>query len=78
MNRKFAIEYIIKKLAVEINTTNFAQNQISLNLNKIYLKVGSCSNNDNSVQIFFCPFLCSILIILFFESVAAEKTAKFC
>ena len=24
------------------------------------LKVGSCPNNDNSVQIFFCPFLCSI------------------
>ena len=42
------------------------------------LKVGSCPNNDNSVQIFFCPFLGSIQIILFFESVAAEKTARIC
>ena len=25
-----------------------------------YLKVGSCPNDDNSVQILFCPFLCSI------------------
>ena len=24
------------------------------------LKVGSCPNNDNFVQILFCPFLCSI------------------
>ena len=24
------------------------------------LKVGSCPNDDNSVQILFCPFLCSI------------------
>ena len=42
----------------------------------VFLKVGSCSNNDNSVQIFFCPFLSTISIILFFESVAAEKTAN--
>ena len=24
------------------------------------LKVGSCPNDDSSVQILFCPFLCSI------------------
>ena len=24
------------------------------------LKVGSCPDDDNSVQILFCPFLCSI------------------
>ena len=24
------------------------------------LKVGSCPNDDNFVQIYFCPFLCSI------------------
>ena len=42
------------------------------------LKVGSCPNDDNSVQIFFCPFLCSIQIILYFEFVAAKKTARFC
>ena len=28
------------------------------------LKVGSCPNDDNSVQILFGPFLCSISIIL--------------
>ena len=25
-----------------------------------HLKVGSCPNDDNFVQIYFCPFLCSI------------------
>ena len=38
----------------------------------------SCPNDDNSVQILFCPFLCSIWIFLCFECVVAEKTAKFC
>ena len=40
------------------------------------LKVGSCPNDDNSVQILFCPFLCSIWIVLCSESVAAEKSCK--
>ena len=39
------------------------------------LKVGSCPDDDSSAQFFFCPFLCSIWIILFSESIAAEKTA---
>ena len=26
----------------------------------LILKVGSCPNDGNSVQIFLCPFLCSI------------------
>ena len=42
------------------------------------LKVGSCPNDDNTVQILFCPFLCSILGILCSESVATEKNARFC
>ena len=42
------------------------------------LKVGSCPNDDNFVQIFFCPFLYSNLIILFAECVPAKKTARFC
>ena len=42
------------------------------------LKVGSCPNDDGSGQIFICPFPCSISIIIFIESVAAEKTARFC
>ena len=29
-------------------------------MSEIALKVGSCPNDDNSVQILFCPFLCSI------------------
>ena len=37
------------------------------------LKVGSCPYDDNPVQIFICPFPCSIS-----ESVAAEKAARFC
>ena len=50
-------------------TTNFDRYAI--------LKVVSCPNNENDVQIFFCPFLCRIQIILFFESVAAKETARF-
>ena len=42
------------------------------------LKVGSCPNDDNFVQIFFSPFLYSNLIILFSECVPAKKTARFC
>ena len=42
------------------------------------LKVGSCPNNDISVHILFCTSLCRILIILCSESVAAQKTARFC
>ena len=42
------------------------------------LKVGSCPNDDTFVQIFFYPFLCSIQIFLFSESVPAKKTARFC
>ena len=41
------------------------------------LKVGSCPNDDNFVQIFFYPFLCSIEIFLFSESVPAKKPARF-
>ena len=33
----------------------------------------SCPNNDAYVEILFCPFLYSILLILCSESVAAEK-----
>ena len=40
------------------------------------LNVGSCPNDDNSVQILFCPLLCSILIILCSESLAAKKKKK--
>ena len=36
------------------------------------LKVGSCPDDDNPVQIFICPFPCSIS-----ESVAAEKAQDF-
>ena len=43
----------------------------------LFLKVGSCPNDDNSVQILFCLFLCSISIILCFESVAVQKTQDF-
>ena len=43
----------------------------------VCLKVGSCPNDDNSVQFFYCPFPCSIQIILISESVAAEKTQDF-
>ena len=45
------------------------------------LKVGSCPDDDNSVQcylFFFCLFLCSNLMISFSEPIAAEKTAIFC
>ena len=49
---------------------------VPLKMYPVSLKVGSCPNNDKSVKIFFCPFLCSIYIILLSESVAAEKTAK--
>ena len=42
------------------------------------VKVGSCPNDDNFVQIFFCPFVCSISIILFPESVFAKKIARLC
>ena len=42
------------------------------------LKVGSCLNDDNTVQNVFGHFLCSICIILFSESKTAEKTAIFC
>ena len=42
------------------------------------LKVGSCPNDENFVQSCFCPFLYSISIILFSESVPAKKTARFC
>ena len=42
------------------------------------LKVGSCPNDENFVQIIFCPFLCSILIILLSEYVPAKKTARLC
>ena len=31
-----------------------------LSIRSQLLKVGSCSNNDNSVVVFFFPFLCSI------------------
>ena len=41
------------------------------------LKVGSCPNNDKSVQV-FCPFLYSSQIILFSESIPPEKTSRFC
>ena len=42
------------------------------------LKVGSCPNNDNSVQFFFVPFsVHSISVILFCGSVAAKKTERF-
>ena len=51
---------------------------MAVDAKKNILKVGSCPNNGNSVQTFFCPFLCSIQIVLFFESVAAMKTARFC
>ena len=44
----------------------------------IKLEVDSCPNDDNFVQCFFCPFLCSIYIILFSEFVPAKKTARFC
>ena len=37
------------------------------------LKAGSCPNDDNFVQIYFCPFLFSTKIILFSESVPAKK-----
>ena len=43
----------------------------------VSLKVGSCPNDDNFVHFFIYPFLCSILIILLSESVAAKKTARF-
>ena len=42
------------------------------------LKVGSCPISDKSVQLSFCPFLCSIATYLFSESIPAEKTARFC
>ena len=42
------------------------------------LKVGSCPNDDIFVQIFFYPFLCSIYMFLFSESVSAKKSARFC
>ena len=41
------------------------------------IKVGSCPNDENSVQIFFLSFLCCIGIILCAESVAAKKNARF-
>ena len=40
------------------------------------LKVGSCLNDGNSVEILFCPFLCSIRIILCSEALAAQKKRK--
>ena len=42
------------------------------------LKVGSCPNDENSVQILFCAFMCSFRIFLSSESIAVEKTARFC
>ena len=52
------------------------------NVSRIYcvivLKIGSCSNNDNSIH--FLSFSLQNLnnSIVFSESVAAEKTARFC
>ena len=42
------------------------------------LKVGSCPNDGILSKFLICPFLCFIAIIIFSESVAAEKTARFC
>ena len=42
------------------------------------LKVGSCPNDDNVVQIIFLSFSVYYLNNLFSESVPAKKTAKFC
>ena len=42
------------------------------------LKVGSCPNYDNFVQIFLRPFPYSNYLILFSESVSAKKTARCC
>ena len=42
------------------------------------LKVGSFPNDDNFVQFFLCPLLCSININSFSESVPPKKTARFC
>ena len=52
--------------------------KLTISLALYSLKVGSYSNDGNSVQILFCPFLCIFLIILCSESVAAEKNARFC
>ena len=41
------------------------------------LNVGSCTNNDKSVQKIFLTFLCRIEMFIFSEYVAAEKTARF-
>lgn len=37
VNRKFAVEYVTKKLAMGMNTENFSHDQIGLNLNKVCL-----------------------------------------
>ena len=43
----------------------------------VKLKVGSCPNNDKSVQSLFCPFLCNIEILLFSESTLPRKPRDF-
>ena len=59
------------------------KNKATPNLKAFYstakaLKVGSCPNDENSVQISFYAFMCSIRIFMRSESVAVEKTARFC
>ena len=50
-----------------------AKGQKNASFHYCNLKVGSCPNDDNSVQIFVYPCLCSISKILFSESVVPSK-----
>ena len=49
-----------KPLPKESTLNTFALRMVKTCFECKRLKVGSCPNNDNSVQISFCPFLCSI------------------
>ena len=44
---------------------------------KSTLKVGSCPDDENAIQILFWFFLYNIWILLCSQPVAAEKTARF-
>ena len=50
----FAIEYVVKKLAMERNIENFVQNQISLILKQVYLtmKLGHGSMAIHMVKVY--------------------------
>ena len=60
----------VKKLCYCFNMiyNNLSENEVS----------GYCTVLKITILSIFCPFLCSIRIILFSESVAAEKTARIC